>query len=103
MYGCDGQSIWQIHHDKKSIPNFVPTKVEEAVVTLLSEDNVFWDLRSNNIVCVPSEHRVAIVDFDWPGKNGVSRYPVTLNPGKNGKDLGLGRGRCALWTYAQRA
>ena len=35
----------------------------------------------NNILYVGSEHRVVLVDFDWAGKNGECRYPVTLNPG----------------------
>ena len=49
---------------------------------LQNEDIVFGDLRGNNILYVASEHRASLVDFDWAGKNGESRYPVTLNPGE---------------------
>jgi hypothetical protein len=51
---------------------------------LYNEDIIFGDLRSNNILYVASEHRVILVDFDWAGKNGECRYPVTLNPGERG-------------------
>jgi hypothetical protein len=85
MDRVDGRSIWQLQRDKTPIPAIVATKVEESLRLLHNEDIVFGDLRSNNILYVASEDRVVLVDFDWPGKNGESRYPVTLNPGDDGK------------------
>ena len=55
------------------------TSVEEALHLLHSEDIIFADLRTNNILYVASEHRVVLIDFDWPGKNRESRYPVMLH------------------------
>ena len=46
---------------------------------LHSKDIVFADLRTNNILSVASEHHVVLIDFDWPGKNRESRYPVMLH------------------------
>lgn len=85
MDRIDGRSIWQLQEDNLPIPAIVATKVEDAVCLLHNEDLVFGDLRSNNILYVASEHRVVLVDFDWPGTHGESRYPVTLNPNERGK------------------
>ena len=87
MDRVDGNSIWQLQEDKVPISEIVLTKVEEAVGLLHNEDIVFGDLRGN-ILYIASEHRVVLVDFDWAGKNGECRYPVTLmtlNPGGCGK------------------
>ena len=84
MEHVDGKSIWQLRHDITPIPGIVPTKVEEAVGLLHNKGIVFGDLRSNNILYTPSD-RVIIVDFDWAGNDGESRYPVTLNPGEDNK------------------
>ena len=81
MDRVDGKSVWQLQQDNALIPAIVPAKVEEAVRLLHNKDIVFGDLRSNNILYVASEHRIALVDFDWPGKDGGSRYPATLNLG----------------------
>jgi hypothetical protein len=81
MDRVDGKSVWQLQQDNALIPAIVPAKVEEAVRLLHNKDIVFGDLRSNNILYVASEHRIALVDFDWPGKDGESRYPATLNLG----------------------
>lgn len=55
-------------------------KVKEALRLLHSEDIVFADLWTNNTLYVTSEHCVVLVDFDCPGKNRESRYPVMLHP-----------------------
>ena len=48
---------------------------------LLHENNiVFGDLWDPNILYDPSEAHVVLIDFDWAGKDGESRYPATLNP-----------------------
>jgi len=85
MDHVDGKSIWQLQQDKMPVPAIIPQKVEEAVRLLHEEDIVFGDLRDPNILYVASEGHVFLVDFDWPGKDGESRYPATLNPGTDGK------------------
>jgi len=85
MERVDGTSVWQLQQDNSVIPAIVATKVEEAVRLLHSEDIVFGDLRTNNIIYVASQDRVVLVDFDWPGKDREARYPVTLNPHEAGK------------------
>lgn len=82
MDRVEGKSAWQLHEDGIPIPAILTTK---AVQLLHEEDIVFGDLRSNNIIYVASEHRVVLIDFDWAGKNGESRYPATLNAGEVGK------------------
>jgi serine/threonine protein kinase len=82
-----GKSIWQLQEDKSPVPEIVSTKVEEALGLLHEQDIVFGDLRGNNILYVESEKHVVLVDFDWAGKDGESRYPVTLNAGKDNKRM----------------
>ena len=60
-----GKSIWQLQQDNALIPAIVPAKVEEAVRLLHNKDIAFGNLRS-----VASQRRIALVDFDWPGKDG---------------------------------
>jgi serine/threonine protein kinase len=63
----------------------IAVKVEEAVHLLHDKDIVFGDLHSNNILYGASERRVVLIDFDWSGKKGESRYLVTLNRAELGR------------------
>jgi len=51
--------------------------VQTAVDLLHKMDIVFGDLRRPNIMVL--NKRAKLVDFDWCGKHGVGRYPLTLN------------------------
>jgi len=83
MERVDAPSVWQLRRDKKPIPAVVGEKVEEAASLLHANGLVFGDLRDPNILFLASEDsskcRVTLVDFDWPGKDGESRYPASLN------------------------
>lgn len=83
MEHVNGMSVWQLQKDKQPIPAIVGSQVEEAVRIIHNAGIVFGDLREPNILYVPpgdsSEERVVLVDFDWPGEDGKSRYPATLN------------------------
>ncbi|KAF8962089.1 hypothetical protein BDZ97DRAFT_1156495 [Flammula alnicola] len=80
MDRVDGKSIWQLQEDKTPLPAIILKMVEDAVRLLHEHDIVFGDLHDPNILYVESEGRVVLVDFDWAGKDGESRYPATLNP-----------------------
>lgn len=61
--------------------------IEDAVRTLHEENWVFGDLRRPNIMLCEreapggkTEQGAMLVDFDWVGKDGVQRYPWSLNP-----------------------
>ena len=56
-----------------------PTLVD-TLRLLHNKDIVFGDLRDPNILYVDSDDSVVLIDFDWAGTDGVSRYPATLNP-----------------------
>ncbi len=48
---------------------------------LIHEQNiVLGDLRDPNILYIASKTCAVVVDFDWPGVDGVDIYPATLNP-----------------------
>jgi RIO-like serine/threonine protein kinase len=80
MDRVDGKSIWQLREDKIPVPEIVARSVTDAIELLHENDIVFGDLRDPNILYDASKARVVLVDFDWSGKHGESRYPATLNP-----------------------
>lgn len=41
---------------------------------------VHGDLRENNVMWNPVTNRVALIDFDWSGKDGADMYPPFMNP-----------------------
>ena len=57
-----------------------PTLVD-TLRLLHNKDIVFGDLRDPNILYVDSDDSAVLIDLDWAGTDGVSRYPATLNPG----------------------
>ncbi|CAA7263657.1 unnamed protein product [Cyclocybe aegerita] len=79
MDRVDGKSVWQLRQDKEPVPATVWNKVTEAVQILHGNDIVFGDLRHPNILYIASKDHVVLVDFDWAGKDGESRYPASLN------------------------
>jgi hypothetical protein len=40
---------------------------------------VHGDLRENNVMWNPVKNRVALVDFDWAGRDGIATYPPFMN------------------------
>jgi hypothetical protein len=79
MDRVDGKSLWQLQIDKRLIPTVVLEHVRQAMSLLHKQNIVFGDLRDPNILYDASKGHTWIVDFDWPGVDGVSRYPATLN------------------------
>jgi hypothetical protein len=77
MDRVDGKSIWQLQEDKIPVPEIVARSVTHAIELLHENDIVFGD---PNILYDASKARVVLVDFDWSGKDGESRYLATLNP-----------------------
>jgi len=82
MEYIDGKSVWQMREDKTPVPVIVYEMARKAVDLLHDNDIVFGDLRDPNILVTPEGH-VLLIDFDWPGRDGESRYPASLNPGNN--------------------
>ena len=80
MDRADGKSIWRLREDKIPVCAIVSKRVGDAVRFLHENNIVFGDLRDPNILYDASRDRVVLVDFDWAGKDGESRYPATLNP-----------------------
>ncbi|CAA7257512.1 unnamed protein product [Cyclocybe aegerita] len=97
----DGKSIWQLQRDNMPVLAVISKKVAEAVRILHENDIVFGDLREPNILHVASKDYVVLVDFDWSGKDGDSRYPATLNPANTWADeaspYGITRKSHDLW------
>ncbi|KAG9222008.1 hypothetical protein PTI98_008983 [Pleurotus ostreatus] len=52
--------------------------LNEALKTLGRDGWVHGDLRPPNVL-VSSTENLQIIDFDWSGRNGEARYPLTLN------------------------
>jgi len=79
MDRVDGQSLWQLQTDNVEIPPVVLEQIREAMRLLHKQNIVFGDLRDSNVLYVASKDGIVVVDFDWPGEDGVCRYPATLN------------------------
>ena len=75
-----GKSIWQLQEDDTPVPAIVSKRVDDTVRLLHNENIVFGDLQDPNVLYVDSDDSVVLIDFDWAGTDGVSRYPATLNP-----------------------
>ncbi|KAJ3510653.1 hypothetical protein NLJ89_g4547 [Agrocybe chaxingu] len=101
MDRVDGKSIWQLQRDKMPVPAIISKKVAEAVRILHENDIVFGDLRDPNILYVASRDDMVLVDFDWPGKDGESRYPASFNQSNTWDDevfpYGIMRKSHDLW------
>ncbi|KAG8900464.1 hypothetical protein FRB99_006033 [Tulasnella sp. 403] len=66
----------------ENIPDGVMSDVERAIKLLHAEKIAFGDLRLPNVLAVKKEDETyggMLVDFDWSGPVGVSRYPASLN------------------------
>ena len=61
--------------------------IHDAIKLLHSNDLVFGDLRTPNIMVVPNGSgsdarcRDVLMDFDWVGTHGIGRYPASLDTG----------------------
>lgn len=54
-------------------------RVREAKELLHKHDYVCGDLRRNNILKPKDGSGVMLIDFDWCGKEGEGRYPLSIN------------------------
>ncbi|KAF9235326.1 hypothetical protein BU15DRAFT_89607 [Melanogaster broomeanus] len=54
-------------------------RIKEKLVQLHQENYVHGDIRSTNIMVLKDETRFMIVDFDWAGEIGETRYPMNVN------------------------
>jgi hypothetical protein len=73
--------------ERQLLPYDVYKDIQNAVALLHSKDLVFGDLRSQNIMVVSvgsgsdARLRGMLIDFDWVGVHGISRYPASLDGG----------------------
>jgi hypothetical protein len=69
---------------------------------------VHGDFRMANIMLKAGEEEKAVlIDFDWAGKAGEARYPITRNddidyPGEPGGSIGAGDDRRFYETWKNR-
>ena len=78
----EAKSVRQFRDEGLSLPPVILGEVERAVALLHNGGFVFGDLRDGNILYLEDqggEERVMLVEFDWTGIDGVSRYSATLN------------------------
>ncbi|KZP17845.1 hypothetical protein FIBSPDRAFT_746358 [Athelia psychrophila] len=87
MEFLEGRTAYDIHAPL-SVKQY--EHVRNAVKVLHDEDFVFGDLRLPNIM-VDGE-TAKLVDFDWCGKEGIGRYPTTINDTGVTWHTGVGRG-----------
>jgi hypothetical protein len=83
-------------------------RIEEILDCLGTGGMVHGDLRMANIMLKAGEERKAVlIDFDWAGKAGEARYPITRSdglgyPGEPGGPIGAGDDRQLYETWKNR-
>ena len=82
-----GELAWEVVNRGELLPYDIYKDVQDAIALLHSNNLVFGDLRTPNIMVVPGESgsdarsRGMLIDFDWVGTHGIGRYPASLNDG----------------------
>jgi hypothetical protein len=89
-----GKLAWDLVQRNELIPDEVYEDIRDAITLLHSDNLVFGDLRTPNIMVVPSGSgrcRGMLIDFDWVGEHGVGRYPASLDDGLEWASPGIQR------------
>lgn len=73
----DGVTACDAYGNAATLPDVIFNEVEKAIKVLHKNGLVFGDLRPPNVMI--SDGRTHLVDFDWYAKDGMGRYPVSLN------------------------
>ncbi|EJF58043.1 hypothetical protein DICSQDRAFT_139665 [Dichomitus squalens LYAD-421 SS1] len=82
-----GTIAWEPATRNELLPHRIYEDVRRAIALLHSHDLVFGDLRTPNIMVVPGGSgpddgpQGMLIDFDWVGTHGRSRYPASLDEG----------------------
>ncbi|KAK0231368.1 hypothetical protein IW262DRAFT_1343836 [Armillaria fumosa] len=77
----EGKTATKVFNGAALSPNVVGD-LERALNILHGEGLVFGDLRRPNIMIMPEDNTVRLIDFDWAGKENEVRYPIHLNQSK---------------------
>ncbi|PBL01918.1 hypothetical protein ARMGADRAFT_914581 [Armillaria gallica] len=84
MSYVEGKTATKVFNGAALSPNAVGD-LERALDILHGEGLVFGDLRRPNIMIIPEDGTVRLIDFDWAGKENQVRYPIHLNQSKEVK------------------
>lgn len=83
-----GELAWHALEDNgELLPYDIYKDTQDAVALFHSNNFVFGDLRTANIMVVPGRSgsdarcRGMLIDFDWVGTHGIGRYPTSLEDG----------------------
>ncbi|KAJ6486913.1 hypothetical protein C8R45DRAFT_930490 [Mycena sanguinolenta] len=68
---------WCPDSPAKQLTPLAEIRLREAISLLHSADLVFGDLRPPNVML--NGDNIAIIDFDWAGKEGEVSYPIIIN------------------------
>lgn len=81
-----GELAWDLVR-RRPIPYDVYKDIHDAIMMLHSDNLVFGDLRTPNIMVdidgsgSDTRCRGVLLDFDWVGTHGIGRYPASLDDG----------------------
>jgi hypothetical protein len=80
-----GEMAWHVRQRAEFLPYGVYQDIRDAIALLHSNNLVFGDLRTPNIMVVTRgsgsdvQYHGRLIDFDWVGIDGEGRYPPSLN------------------------
>jgi len=82
-----GEMAWKAGDRGELLPYNVYKDIKDAIALLHSNNLIFGDLCTPNIMVVPGGLgldglcRGMLIDFDWVGVHGIGRYPAALDSG----------------------
>ncbi|KAJ7023788.1 hypothetical protein C8F04DRAFT_1193099 [Mycena alexandri] len=88
-----GRTLSWLQGKRQPLPNHLGDELAKILDVLHGAGFVYGDLRGPNIMLTDASKKVQLVDFDWAGRAGEARYPISLSanvkwpPGSKG--LGL--------------
>jgi hypothetical protein len=88
-----GEMAWHVSHRGERLPYDVYKDIRDAIALLHSNNFVFGDLRTPNIMVVTGgsgsdvQYHGRLIDFDWVGIDGIGRYPPSLNDAQSDWEL----------------
>ncbi|KAJ6623672.1 hypothetical protein B0H10DRAFT_1943751 [Mycena sp. CBHHK59/15] len=88
-----GKTLSWLQGKRQRLPNHLGDELANMLDVLHGAGFVYGDLRGPNIMLTDASKKVQLVDFDWAGRAGEARYPISLStnvewpPGSKG--LGL--------------
>ncbi|KAJ7760260.1 hypothetical protein DFH07DRAFT_816703 [Mycena maculata] len=73
-----GKTLSWLQRKRQPLPNHLGDELANILDVLHGAGFVYGDLRGPNIMLTDATKTVQLVNFDWAGRAGEARYPISL-------------------------